>query len=147
LLLILKHLSGRQSSGLSSDWETLDGLIDEVDVFNRALTAEEVYAIYAAGSAGKWKPPTWPEVAVGSLLADVAELGLQEAIANSLTKKLDAALKALSDSNQNNEVAAVNSLNAFINLVEAQRGKKIEEADADVLMDRAAGIIEALVGD
>jgi hypothetical protein len=29
------------------------GLIDEVEVFNRALSAEEIAAIYAAGSAGK----------------------------------------------------------------------------------------------
>ena len=32
------------------------GLIDEVEIFNRALTAAEVKAIYDAGSAGKLKP-------------------------------------------------------------------------------------------
>jgi hypothetical protein len=32
-----------------------DGLIDEVEVFDRALTAGEIYAIYNAGSAGKCK--------------------------------------------------------------------------------------------
>ena len=34
-----------------------DGLIDEVEIFNRALTAEEVQAIHASGSAGKCKAP------------------------------------------------------------------------------------------
>jgi Concanavalin A-like lectin/glucanases superfamily len=34
------------------------GLIDEVDVFNRALSASEIQAIYTAGGAGKCKPPT-----------------------------------------------------------------------------------------
>ena len=33
-----------------------DGLIDEVEIFNRALTSEEIRAIYDAGSAGKTKP-------------------------------------------------------------------------------------------
>ena len=32
------------------------GVIDEVEIFNRALTAEEVRAIYDSGSAGKVKP-------------------------------------------------------------------------------------------
>ena len=36
------------------------GVIDEVEVFNRALSAAEVTAIYNAGSAGKIKPePRW----------------------------------------------------------------------------------------
>ena len=34
-----------------------DGLIDEVEVFDRALQGEEIAAIYLAGSAGKCKPP------------------------------------------------------------------------------------------
>ncbi|MEW6157004.1 MAG: immunoglobulin domain-containing protein, partial [Verrucomicrobiota bacterium] len=33
------------------------GLIDEVTIFNRALSAEEIQAIYNAGSAGFCKPP------------------------------------------------------------------------------------------
>ena len=34
------------------------GIIDEVEVFNRALSAAEIKAIYDAGSAGKVKPPS-----------------------------------------------------------------------------------------
>jgi hypothetical protein len=34
----------------------MDGLIDEAGIFNRALSAEEIAAIYAAGSAGKCIP-------------------------------------------------------------------------------------------
>ena len=50
-------------NGYSTDryW---DGLVDEVEIFNRALTAEEIQAIYAAGSAGKCKvEPNQPPVA------------------------------------------------------------------------------------
>ena len=36
------------------------GIIDEVELFNRALTAEEIRAIYEAGSAGKIKPEPPP---------------------------------------------------------------------------------------
>jgi hypothetical protein len=33
-----------------------NGLLDELEIFNRVLTAAEVKAIFAAGSAGKCKP-------------------------------------------------------------------------------------------
>jgi len=39
----------------SSGDETLDGLLDEIDIFNRALDPSEVRAIFEAGSAGKCK--------------------------------------------------------------------------------------------
>ena len=39
------------SSTVSLD--ALDGLLDEVTIYNRALTAAEIQAIFAAGSAGK----------------------------------------------------------------------------------------------
>ena len=41
-----------------------DGLIDEVEIFNRALTSSEIQAIYLAGSAGKCKITNQPPVAV-----------------------------------------------------------------------------------
>ena len=37
-----------------------DGLIDEVELFNRALTAEEIQAIFTAGIAGKCRPDPPP---------------------------------------------------------------------------------------
>jgi hypothetical protein len=39
------------------------GLIDEVSIYNRALSAEEIAAIFAAGSAGKCKPVTFANLA------------------------------------------------------------------------------------
>ena len=41
------------------------GLVDEVEVFNRALTVEEVAAIYNAGSAGKCRSCTPPPADMG----------------------------------------------------------------------------------
>ena len=53
-------------------------------------------------------------------------------------------LSALDDVNSNNDVAAINSLNAFINAVEAQRGNKISNEDADALIAAVQSIISAL---
>ena len=39
-----------------STTRNFDGLIDEVEIFNRALSAAEIRAIFEAGSAGKRKP-------------------------------------------------------------------------------------------
>jgi hypothetical protein len=63
---------------------------------------------------------------------------------DSLTSTLDNALKKLTDANTKNVVAAVNTLEAFINELEAQSGKKISETDADSLIDQAQEIIDEL---
>ena len=42
------------------------------------------------------------------------------------------------------ENAAINKLNAFINQVEAQRGKKITDGQADELIAKAQGIIDSI---
>jgi hypothetical protein len=47
---------GRVSSSASTTW--FRGDMDEVEVFNRVLSPEEVQRIYNAGSAGKCKDPT-----------------------------------------------------------------------------------------
>ena len=39
------------------------GLIDEVEIFDRSLTDEEIEAIYGAGSSGKVKPPLAESIA------------------------------------------------------------------------------------
>ena len=66
---------------------------------------------------------------------------LQQGIENSLDAKLDAVVDTLNDLNQNNDVAALNSLQAFINAVNAQRGNQITDAQADILIQEAQEII------
>ncbi|MHC4193975.1 MAG: FIMAH domain-containing protein, partial [Planctomycetota bacterium] len=65
-------------------------------------------------------------------------------ISNSLDAKLDAVLRALDDANENNDIAAINALEAFINAVEGQRGDKISTEDADALIATAQEAIAAL---
>lgn len=78
------------------------------------------------------------------LVNEVLNLNLQQGIENGLDAKLDAVLLALDDLNLHNDVAAVNALEAFINAVEAQRGRQIDEADADDLIASAQEIIDLL---
>jgi len=93
--------------------------------------------------AYEYRPPTPAELAA-ELLEGVGGLELHKGISNSLEAKLNAALGALEDENENNDIAAINTLGAFINAVEAQRGKKIPEAEADALIAAAQEIIELL---
>lgn len=98
------------------------GLLDEVAIYNWSLS-----------------------VMLLQLVDDVLMLNLQEGISNSLDTKIETALNALDDVNENNNVAAINSLNAFINAVEAQCGNKIPEEDADALIAEAMKIIDCLI--
>ena len=79
--------------------------------------------------------------ALEELIAAVISLNLQQGISNSLDAKLGAALNALDDVNTNNDAAAINTLEAFINAVEAQRGGWISVPDADGLIQAAVNII------
>ena len=45
---------GRNVTNPSIDWQ---GLIDELEIYNRALSSSEIAAIFNAGTAGKCKPP------------------------------------------------------------------------------------------
>jgi probable HAF family extracellular repeat protein len=85
-----------------------------------------------------------PADLINALIDQVAALNVKRGIDNSLDAKLDAALDAFEDSVVNNDVAVVNSLNAFINAVNAQRGKAISSVDADALILGARKIIALL---
>ncbi len=69
---------------------------------------------------------------------------VQQRIDTSLDAILNSALQALEDLNQYNEVAAVGAIGAFINSVDAQRGKTFTDSEADSLIAYARSIIDAL---
>ena len=79
-----------------------------------------------------------------NLIDSVFSTNADHGISDSLDGKIHAALYAHTDLNANNDAAAINALNAFINTVEAQSGKKIGQADADALIADALAIIAAL---
>ena len=78
---------------------------------------------------------------INQLVNAVLSMNVRQGISNSLDAKLESALNALDDLNENNDTSAINSLNAFINAVEAQSGKEISEVDADILIALANVII------
>jgi hypothetical protein len=76
-------------------------------------------------------------------LAEVVQsLGIHHGIENSLVHK---ASNSCDKFNRGSITAAVNMLNGFINAVEAQRGKKISEEDADMLIQFVRNAILALL--
>ena len=85
-----------------------------------------------------------PMELLDDLAQDIFDLELRPGIENSLISKLNTALGKLEDGNENNDAAAINLLETFINAVEAQRGKKISQADADSLIESAEKIIDLL---
>lgn len=85
-----------------------------------------------------------PTEAVQTLVDVTNSFNLQQGIDNSLDAKLQSALDALNDVNGGDTGAAINKLNAFINEVEAQRNKKITDAQATELISIAQRIIATL---
>jgi len=74
---------------------------------------------------------------IQALISYVVDLNLHSEISNSLDAKLQAVLKVVDDLESNNLIAAANSLDAFKNAVEAQRGKNINNKEANYLTYRA----------
>ena len=128
-----------------SDWTSpdvapRDGFVDSPYVFDGG----QDNLPWTKQDGWKFVPP---DESVENLVDTVVDLNIQEGITNSLDGKLNAALEALQDINEHNDVAAINSLEAFINAVEAQRGNKIADADADALIAAAQAIIATLLGE
>ena len=118
-----------QANGLSADGSTVVG-----ESFNAQGTSE----------AFVLKLTLDPAELMVELFHKVVNLKLNHGIENSLVAKLHTALAALNVAHARNDKAAINSLNAFINEVKAQRGKAIPMARADALIAAASKIIALL---
>ncbi len=81
---------------------------------------------------------------IEGLYDNLQSIEIQAGVKNSLLAKVSNALSSLTGESVN---AAINQLNAFINQVEAQSGKKISQEDADVLAGFAQNIIQVNDGD
>jgi hypothetical protein len=119
-----------------------NGLIDEVAIWNKALTATEIQNHYLGGLEGKGYF-TDPTEAIQDLFNDIQNLEeLPDGAETSLLSKLNSALEAIDNGNEN---AAINILNAFINMVAAQSGKKLTVEEADQLIAAAEDILDTIV--
>ncbi|MBI4287202.1 MAG: SBBP repeat-containing protein [Chloroflexi bacterium] len=84
-----------------------------------------------------------PAQATETLTNTVRGLNLPQGTETSLTSKLDAAVASLQ---QGQTQAAVNQLGAFVNQVNAQRGKALTNQQADALIQIVQRIIAAVTG-
>jgi hypothetical protein len=128
---------------------TVEGVVTDTSCIGRPLGIKFT-AVYDDGWEWVWldnirvvEVPD-PLLLMDVLMQQVADLGLHGGIENSLIVKLNAAMRKLTDGNEKNDIAAINSLMAFINEVEAQSGKKIPQLDADDLIAAALEIISLL---
>jgi hypothetical protein len=87
-----------------------------------------------------------PRELLSELVSRVIQLNRGKGISNSLDAKLNAVMAALDDVQAGNDAAAINAMYAFINFVEAQRGKGLTTSQADSLVSAAQEIISALGG-
>jgi len=80
-----------------------------------------------------------PEVAIENLIDDIENMELNGGNANSFLSKLDNILMLLENGNDD---VAINLLEALINAIEAQRGNKLTDEEADALIEAAQNIID-----
>jgi len=85
-----------------------------------------------------------PAQAIDVLIGIVEDMNLQQGIGNSFDVKLEAVQDALVAANAGVREDAVNKLGAFVNAVEAQRGKQLTDAQAHELVIYADWIIAVL---
>jgi hypothetical protein len=120
------------------------GKIDEVALFNTALSPDQIERHYTNGLLGKGYCYIPPDEAIESLIEAIEGMGLHRGTERSLVAKLRNALKSLQKGNVN---AALGQLHAFINAARAQRGKKLTQEQADQIIDAAGAIIQTILED
>jgi DNA-binding beta-propeller fold protein YncE len=113
---------------------TGDGELDDPD----GIAVDSEHRIYVADTGNhRIQVFEQQQLSPTELIESVESLGLPGGIENSLVKKLEGAQKNLEDGDRG---GACGKLASFISEVEAHRGKKIDEDDADALVADANAI-------
>jgi hypothetical protein len=129
--------------GGSGTCATFAGLIDEVEIFNRALSNQEIQAISNAGNAGKCKTPQQSTQAIiNSVNALFSQGVLNRGQDNSLVVKLQHAINVM---NAGKNDAAIRRLDSFINEVnDLLSSGVLSPSQAASLVGAAQSVIAAL---
>lgn len=85
-----------------------------------------------------------PTSLINDLVEEVVAIGVDSRVATALDRKLQSALDALDRARNGDNASAAGMLYAFIQNVEAQRGKKLDNKQADILVSGAEAIIDLL---
>lgn len=118
-------------------WENITSSNDTVNMILCGIT--DAFSLFAIAEIDD------PVAVLADLVDLVSTINANNGISNALDSKLSTAEQALADANLNNDTAALQVLmNAFIESVEAQRGKQISEAEADALVTKAQEIAQIL---
>jgi len=124
------------ANGSSNQW---DAAVDGLSV---------AFTDYRNGNLDVYvkRPPAGQRAleALDLLAALVVSFNLEQGISNSLDTKLTNIQEALNAANAGQRQDAANLLQAFINSVEAQRGKQLTSAQADELIALARRILGLL---
>jgi len=104
--------------------------LDEIDFVDSTLVVSQ---------------PTAPDL-LRQLISNVESIQVDDGVRNALQAKLNAALNSLTAGNSQGRQDGMNTLAAFIHSVEAQRGKKISDTDAQFLIDSATTIVNLASG-
>jgi len=137
----------------SYEWDFDDGDIGFGAITTHVYTSAGIYAVTltvtddegATGTDSLTMTVQTPAEATQDLISYLEDLDLPRGTENSLVAKLKSVIKSLDKGHDN---AAINKLNAFINQVEAQEGKKITGEQAAELIATAQWISASLtVGD
>jgi hypothetical protein len=123
--------------------DPFEGFMDEVAIWDKALTPDDILLHYTNGLIGKGYLDVSADDAIKDLFEDIQNEELPQGSETSLLSKLNAALEALDNGNN---ASAINILNAFINAVEAQSGKKLTEGQAAELVAAAKAILGKING-
>ena len=102
-----------------------------------------------------WFPTRWsaysiealvqtPEEVIGDIVSALVALNINAGLSNALDSKLQNVLAAVDRANVGDNASAINMLYAFIQSVEAQRGKALSDAEADGLVGNAMTAIGLL---
>jgi len=136
-------LSGTVGIGYAAEGDDFDGVIYGVAIYDGILSDSEIQAHADA----YFLPPEVTLVETALFIMDEVDSGnIDPELEESLLAKIDAALKALEKDTPNAAKVATNVLNALINQIEAQLGKKITPEVGVEIIQRANAIIAALGG-
>ena len=82
-----------------------------------------------------------PQFMLKNLLQSVISVNSQAAISNAVDEKLDRVLFAMEYHNEKIDVLTVHHLQAFIKAVNSQRTRKLDDTQAELLINQADSIL------
>jgi hypothetical protein len=141
--LVSSGQGGLTIGDVFEDGQLFVGSIDEIEVYNLALTQNQVQSIFNAGNAGKCKPT--PSERVNDAIEILESFDLPTGVENSLKSNLQQTAQLLNDGNPNNDRAACGIFSSFLQKINQQlENEQMTQEQATILSGKANVIITEL---